>query len=134
MIKAVIDTNIIISAYLFDNKPEVILKMAKCKKLSLYYSEESLDELAKVLSYAKFKLSIDEQQLIVEDYKSYSNPIKIKKIIDIIQEDKTDNIFLSIAETVGADLIISGDKHILNLKDHYKISVVTVNEFFNLIK
>ena len=113
MLKVVTDTNILISAYLFDKEPEKLLRMAKSKKISLFHSIESLKEFKRVLKYNKFKLNNDETSLIIEDYISYSTLIKIKKKVDLIKTDKTDNMFLSIAENVNADIIISGDKHLL---------------------
>ncbi len=134
MLKVVTDTNILISAYLFDKKPEKLLRMAKSKKISLYHSVESHKEFKRVLKYNKFKLNNDEINLIIEDYISYSTLIKIKKKVDLIKIDKTDNVFLSIAENVNADIIISGDKHLLELKNKYKITILNINDFFEMIK
>ena len=108
--------------------------MAKSKKISLYHSVESLKEFKRVLKYNKFKLNNDEINLIIEDYISYSTLIKIKKKVDLIKIDKTDNIFLSIAENVNADIIIFGDKHLLELKNKYKITILNINDFFEMIK
>ena len=134
MLKVVTDTNILISAYLFDKEPEKLLRMAKSKKISLFHSIESLKEFKRVLKYNKFKLNNDETSLIIEDYISYSTLIKIKKKVDLIKTDKTDNMFLSIAENVNADIIISGDKHLLELKNKYKIDILNINEFFKMIE
>lgn len=134
MLKVVTDTNILISAYLFDKEPEKLLRMAKSKKISLFHSIESLKEFKRVLKYNKFKLNNNETSLIIEDYISYSTLIKIKKKVDLIKTDKTDNMFLSIAENVNADIIISGDKHLLELKNKYKIDILNINEFFKMIE
>jgi predicted nucleic acid-binding protein len=42
--------------------------------------------------------------------------------------------FFSCAIEGGADVIVSGDRHLLNLKKFKGISVVPVNEFIDLLK
>ena len=131
--KVVFDTNILISGYLFGGNCEYLIREVKNKRLLLFSSKETINELKKVLEYKKFKLTNDEIQKISSDYQNISIIIEIKERINIIKEDKSDNIFLSLALESKADCIISGDSHILALKNKFKIPVYSVSEFIELL-
>jgi uncharacterized protein len=52
---------------------------------------------------------------------------------DAIPEDPSDHIFLSCAIEGSADMIVSGDHHLLNLKKFKGIPIMPVNEFIDLL-
>ncbi len=98
-------------------------------------SSEVLKEYAKVLSYPKFKLTKKEiKGLLEQELLPYVIPVKVKKHLNIITQDPEDNKFLELAKEGSADYILSGDKHLLELKDFRGIKIVTPAEFFDLIK
>ena len=53
---------------------------------------------------------------------------------DVIPDDPSDHKFLSCAIEGNADVIVSGDRHLLNLKKFRGIPVIPVNEFINLLQ
>jgi len=61
----------------------------------------------------------------------FPQPTKIPKII---KEDLADNHFLACALTSGADFIVTGDKHLLILKEFQGIPIVSPKEFFKRYK
>ena len=133
MIKVVIDTNVFVSAILFDGELDKLINLWKRKKIVLLLSKEILEEYIKVLSYKKFKLS-DEiiKRIIYEELLPYTRNIKVKKRVNIIKEDPSDNIFLECALERRADYIISGDKHLLQLKQYKSIEIISFREFIKL--
>ena len=52
---------------------------------------------------------------------------------DVISDDPSDHLFLSCAIEGNADAIVSGDRHLLNLKKFNEIPVICVNEFIDLL-
>jgi predicted nucleic acid-binding protein len=58
----------------------------------------------------------------------------VEKIPNIIKADRFDNIFLAMAQTHHANLITSGDRHLLKLKQYRSIEIVTPSEAVQVIE
>jgi putative PIN family toxin of toxin-antitoxin system len=133
--KIVIDTNVFISAVLFRGPTSRLVSLWQKNAVSVLMSSAVLKEYAKALAYPKFKLSKTEIRGIVEqELLPYVYPVKVKRSLHIITEDPSDNKFLELAETGKADYILSGDKHLLDLKDFHGIKIITPAEFFAFFK
>ena len=133
--RVVIDTNVFISALLFRGPFSRLVSFWQKGTVSVLLSSEVLKEYAKVLAYPKFKLTKKEIKGIIEqELLPYVIPVKVKKHLNIIAQDPEDNKFLELAKEGSADYILSGDKHLLELKDFRGIKIVTPAEFFDLIK
>jgi len=108
-------------------------KFVEKKKIVFFTSKEILEEYIKVLSYKKFKLSEEIiKRIIYEELLPYIRNIKVKKRINNIEEDPSDNIFLECALKGKADYIISRDKHLLQLKQYKTIKIIPFSEFIKL--
>jgi len=133
--KIVLDTNVFLSAVLFRGPTNRLVALWQKGAVSVLMSSEVLKEYAKALSYPKFKLTRDEVRGIVEqELLPYVFPVKVKDSLNIITEDRSDNKFLELAEAGKAGYILSGDKHLLDLRDFYGIKIVKPAEFFDLLK
>lgn len=82
-----------------------------------------------MLSYSKFALTASEIQPIITDLGESAEFVEVKSSVEIIKEDPSDNLFLSLALDSGASYIISGDSHLLNLKVYKDIEIITAKEF-----
>lgn len=51
----------------------------------------------------------------------------------VVPEDDSDNMFLTCAIQGDADLIVTGDRHLLNLRVYEGIRIVSVREFCDLL-
>lgn len=127
--KVVVDTNIVVSAFGWDAKPEEILKMIEGGKLINYVSIGMLEELRRVVSYPKLKIPRNEQSEIIEYVFENSEIITPSKRVEIIKEDPSDNEILSCAIEASVDYIITGDRHLLKLKKLKDILILTPDEF-----
>jgi putative PIN family toxin of toxin-antitoxin system len=127
----VVDTNVLISAYLWKGKPREALKLIRSGGFRLLYCRQTIDELVRVLSL-KFSLNATEIYLIVEDIRSMGKAIVVSSVEWPITADPTDNIFVNLALDAKADLIISGDSHLLRLNKFKNIRIVSVTEFLAL--
>jgi putative PIN family toxin of toxin-antitoxin system len=124
----VFDTNILISGYLWTGKPRQAIRVVKSGGFRLLYCKESIDELIRVLSI-KFGLDSGEIFRIVSDIHTIGKKTTIVSKDQPISEDITDNLFINLASDGDARLIVSGDSHLLKLKEYKQIEIITVFEF-----
>jgi uncharacterized protein len=131
--RVVLDTNCIVSALLFSRGSVSWLKDAWMRQRFIpLVSHDTASELIKVLSYPKFQLDKNEQEIILTDFLPYTEVVRIKivpKNLPALQ-DPDDLMFLSLAVFGNADALISGDAHILKVKSQLgRIPILTVTEF-----
>ena len=128
--RVVIDTNVVVSALLFGGEINKIVSLWQKKKIVLLASKEVIDEYIKVLSYPKFNLAKEEIEYIVkQEILPFIEPINVSTQIKIIKDDPSDNKFISLAVDGRAQYIVSGDKHLLKLKNYQKVKIVTAKQF-----
>ena len=60
--------------------------------------------------------------------------VKVNFAVDVVADDPEDNKFLACASAALANVIISGDQHLLRLKKFDDISIVTPARFIKLLK
>jgi putative PIN family toxin of toxin-antitoxin system len=133
-VAVVADTNIMISALFWKGNESEIIRLAEEGKITLLTSVALLDELRKVLMHERFGL--DEKT--VDDNVKYiltlSKIITPKRRLDVIREDPADNRVLECALDGKARYIVSGDKHLLRLKESRGIKIVHAREFLELLR
>ncbi len=133
--KVEIDTNVFVSAVLFKGKPGRLVPLWQRGEITFLLSTEILKEYIGVLSYPKFKLTEKEIKHIIEkELVPFIQPAKLKTKVDIIRQDPSDNKFLSLAVDGKADCLISGDKHLLELKEFRKTKIIPIGDFLRLIE
>jgi len=128
MTVAVLDTNILISATFWTGPPYEITILAISKKITVCTSIELLDEYARIL---KRDFNQDQKQIEekIEAILKFSKTVNPTTKINEIKEDPQDNKVLEAAVEAEADYIVSGDKHLLKLKEFKGIKIVKAKEF-----
>lgn len=130
--RVVLDTNVVASGFLWGGVPRQLLQAAREKKLQLYTSTALLLELTDILGRAKFARKLAAAQLsvdqLVERYALLTTVVHPVAIPPTILDDPDDDQVLACALAAKAELIVSGDRHLLDLKEHRGIRVVTVVE------
>jgi uncharacterized protein len=130
-VKVVIDTNVLISAVL-GGHAQRILDLLRHERFQLLISSDILTEYLDVLHRPKFKLSPQ----VVNDIAIYlfRNALMVTppQILEEGSIDPKDNRFLEAALAGNADMIVSGDHHLLDLSPFQGISVITVRAFLDL--
>lgn len=129
MKKVVLDTNVTISALFWEGNPRKIYDMAREGKLIMLLSDDMEKEFIRVLGYEKFGLSSQEVLPILRHLRTHARHVETKSKISVIIDDPTDNIFFECALDGSADFIISGDKHLLDVKKYKGIEIVKAGEF-----
>ena len=120
----------VISALLFSGKTGTLPNFWKKKKFIFLLSREILKEYIQVLSYPKFALGEEEIKYLVEkEILPFTEVIEVKSKVKVIKEDPEDNKFLSLAIEGKADYIVSGDRHLLSLKNYSGIKIISLTTF-----
>lgn len=127
--RAVIDTNTLISAFGWEGKEKEVFRNLLDEKFQLIICEKQLEELRRVLNYPKFDLNEDERTRLLSLIYNICNIVDITGNLRVIEEDTEDNMILESAVEGKADFIISGDKHLLKLKEYNGIKILTASEF-----
>ena len=131
MIRLVLDTNTLISAIGWrDSKQRRILEACLFKKYLLIESDDLLKEFLTVISRPKFSFVSEEQKReFVTRLISHCEIVEPKKKLNIIKQDPADNKVLECSLAGKAHYIITGDNHLLNLKQFGKTVILTASEF-----
>ena len=132
--RGVIDTNVFVSGIFWEgNFCSQLIEKWKSKKFELISSMEIIDELVKTLKDFKIQMS----DSMIEDWRNLiiENSIIVESTskIEVIKDDPDDNKFLEVAVDGKAELIVSQDRHLLNLKEYNGIKIVKPEEAVNLI-
>lgn len=131
--RIVIDTNTLISALGWRlGKPRKIFDKCVAGELKLLQSKSLIEEFEKVINRPKFafipeNLKIEFMEILFET----SEIIEPNISLNVIEEDESDNRILECAVCGDAKYIISGDEHLLNLKEYAQIIVLNANNFLN---
>ena len=134
-LKVVIDTNTVISAPLSEEgNPAKIFELLLLEEINNFRSEEITNEIVEVFNREKIKKLISENKtnFVIDSYRKFSKLVKPNIKLSIVKDDKDDNRILECAETANADYIISGDRHLLELKNHKNIKIVSPKEFLDI--
>lgn len=128
--RLVLDTNVVLSALLWGGKPRLLLEAAREDRVELFTSTPLLAELTDILSRRKFEDKIAASMLTVDDivdgYAALTTIVRPGPIARIAL-DPDDDAVIATAEAAKADLIVSGDSHLLGLKTFQDILIVTTS-------
>ena len=135
MIRAVLDTNVLVSALLFTGPPSRLVPAWQAGRLKPVISAEVLKEYVRVLSYPKFKLAEREiHSLIEDDLLPFVDTVQTRPISVPNLRDPDDTKFLACARTAQVHWLVSGDDDLLSLRKFESIEIVSVSTFLHLFK
>lgn len=127
----VIDNNVIISAAMFwTSIPAQALRKARKNEFKIIASQNTLTELFNTLLNSKFDKYVTISKRI-EFFEIYKNALQIIPVTTSINacRDPKDNMFLELAVSENANLIVSGDKDLLELNPFRNIQIISPKEF-----
>jgi len=136
MLRAVLDTNVIISGSIMDHGPPCqIIKNWETGSFILVISDPILQEVERAFHYPRIKRYLAEQDIeaVLNTLRRYgvNTPSKIE--IELIPEDPGDNKFIVAAIEGEANYIVSGDRHLQNLGSYSGIKIVSPAEFIRIL-
>jgi putative PIN family toxin of toxin-antitoxin system len=132
-LRAVIDTNILVSGLIRkQGLPGQVLRHLRSGDFTLIYSVPIMVEVVEVLSRPQFR---HKYQVVADDITALINLVRLRgelvtpnRKIDVCRDPK-DNRFLEAAIEGDADIIVSGDKDLLDMADFETIPIVSTAEF-----
>ena len=125
--RVVFDTNILLSAFLFGGNPEVLFEAVRAGKIELVTSPRILTEFASLLKN-KFSWEDDDIRDAVTVIGRRAELVKPKQKLSVL-EDEADNRVLECAVEGNAGYIISGDHHLLDMREFRGIPILRASEF-----
>jgi len=128
--KVVLDTNIYLSAIIFGGNPRHILDLVIIKKIESVISPAILLEISQKLSQ-KFKWDKEKTALTIKTIAKANTLVYPKEKLIIIKSDKDDNKIIETAAEGKADFIISGDSHLLKIKNYKNIKILSPAQFLS---
>ena len=130
---ATLDTNVLVSGTLFGGVPGSIISAAVDRRFTLALSPAILSEYEEVLSRSKFGLAIDAVEVLVRDMESHASVVYPTKMYQVVADDPDDDAVIDCAVEAKADVIVSGDGHLTELKQIEGIPVVTPAKFIEML-
>ena len=125
----VIDTNVVVSAMLWQGTPGRVIALAGENEVRLFTSRVLLDELAATLAKDKLAKHVAATGLSVAqmliDYRSITTLVSARQLEQQVSRDADDDAVLACARAARADLVVSGDDDLLVLGSFQGIRIVT---------
>jgi len=140
VLKVVLDTNVFVSSLLSTRGlPAKVVDSWREGKYLLVTSPAILTEIRQVLH---LKRIMEQYRLLPQDIEDLLTLIEKDALMvpgcsnaaNAVPGDPRDEMFLSCAAEAGADLIVSGDHHLLNLAEYGGTPIVTVQQFFERLE
>ena len=133
-VRYVFDTNVIISALLFENSKPAQAFQSALANGEILLSLDLLEELNEVLGRKKFNRYVTNEER-EEFLETLIERAVLIEIIEKIQEcrDPKDDKVLELALNGEAQYIITGDRDLLVLNPFRNVRVITVEDFLKTI-
>jgi putative PIN family toxin of toxin-antitoxin system len=135
--RGVTDTNTVVSGLLWHGPPRQVLEAARSGALTLYTTAVLLAELEDVLNRPRFAPRIGAAGFTPHDlvlgYAALATLVEPAPIEPVIVDDPDDDAVLACAVAAHAEVIASGDSHLLRLGEHQGIRIVTAPELLALL-
>lgn len=127
--RVVLDTNVYLSAFLFRNGTLAdIWRFAETRRYTVVISPFILREFMKKLR-EKFTVPETERETIKRKVARVAEIVQPKTIPEVIVDDPDDHHVLACVVAGKANLIVSGDRHLLSLKEYEGIPIVRPMDF-----
>ena len=135
MIIVVFDLNVLVSSLIVKGKPHDLWRRAKNNEFTLELSSEMFSEFVNVVSRKKFEKYVTDidVKLFLADLSRIGKLVKVNSNFKVIAEDPDDDIIVRTAYDGKADYIVSGDRHLLALKEFKGIKILTIDEMLSVL-
>ena len=126
-VRAVLDTNVLLSALLFHSGAVSWLRAAwRSGAIRPLASRETAAELVRVLAYRKFALDAGERRDLLDDYLPFCETVPVPDPPPAVPEcrDPSDRPFLELALAGRADALVTGDADLLALAGAFPVPIL----------
>ncbi len=143
MTKAVIDTTVLVSAFLKPNPGGVsfeLLLFAKEGRFELYLSDGILEEVADALmGYERIRRRYRYSDSSIVEYCQNLEELaklvrKVPEVRGVVARDPDDDMIVACALAADADYLVTRDKDLLSLGRHGRITMITPEAFLRVLR
>ena len=139
MMRVVLDANVLVSALISPKgSPATVLSYWQEGKLEIVVSAAILQEVDRVLRYPRIQERYHLSEELVQRFLSLLRKgaivVEPDEQVQIVERDPSDNRYVECAVAGRALYIVSGDGHLLDLKEYGGIQVLAPREFVTLLK
>lgn len=121
--KLVLDTNVLVSALFWDGNERRLLMQCLEGRHRIVTSPALLAEVERVLT-GKFGMPKADVRIYLETALSTAEVVTPKQPLQVVAADPADDRVLECAVEGAADLIVTGDRHLLDLRRYDSIRIV----------
>ena len=132
--RVVFDTNVVLSALLFESGSLTWLRahwISACVPLA---SQDTAREITDILRRRKFKLTPDQQFEVTARYLQFCEHVESVQICPVRCRDPKDQPFLDLAFTGAAQVIVTGDRDLLELDGQTAFRILTPAAYTHSIR
>lgn len=129
-VRVVHDTNVVISALVLPGDWSWFRQLWESGQVIPLASQQTIDELERVLSYRKFALEPAEQRDVLTAYSLRCEVVTVSTAPAVPSvHDIDDRRFLELAIVGEADALVTGDRHLLELAPEFAVPILTPRQF-----
>jgi putative PIN family toxin of toxin-antitoxin system len=135
--RLVLDTNVILDLLVFkDPTAEPIRQLLDAKLVDAVRSEASMLELIDVIQRPMFKLSQEEQEIILQGWESITRLLENTAIepAPFTCRDLDDQVFLDMAYSIRPAILFSKDLRVLELRASAKPHGIEISNQYNYLQ
>ena len=136
--RVVLDTNTVVSGFLWGEAPRALIEAAMDERIELFTCATLIEELAGILPRQKFAQRLVAKQLsipaLIERYSALAEIVETAMLSGPVSPDPDDDVVLATALAAHAELIVSRDKHLRNLKHFHRIPILNATDALHHIE
>ena len=138
MHKLVLDTNTYVSGFLWEGNEAKLIREIGNVKAPCFINKEILEEIDDVLRRGKFievlRIADTTADEVISKIVSLSTMVIGPKLKEkVVKGDKKDDKFIECAINAKAEIIVSGDEHLLKIKEYKGIKIITTSEALKIL-
>ena len=137
--RVTVDTNVLVSAFISKNGicAYVLDLTATFDGITLVLSDEILAEFAEVMGRDEVRQRLGARAKAAAEYekavRDIAEVVEVSSNFRVIKEDPDDNVFLNVGVDGKVEYIVSGDRHLKQLRRFKKIRIVSPKTFLGIV-
>lgn len=135
--RLLLDTNVVVSALLWGGTPYRLLQLAVEGEVELFTSPVLAAELGEILARPHLAAKLIEQgttaDAVMTLYQEFARAVSPLFVPRVVPNDPDDDHVIACALAAQADIIVSGDKHLLGLREYQGMPIVTAAQAVKMI-
>lgn len=133
-IKAILDTNVVISGIFWGGAPSKVLEEWQKQRFRLILSAPILEEYRRVAEEIGRKRTTPTLSAILEVIELHAEMVQPVSFVRPVCSDPDDDKFLEAAVAAHADYVVSGDAALLRVKNHQGIEILKAAQLLRLLR